>query len=77
MAKQLINIYPKLRSKMAYANHTTKTLSELLEISEDSIRRRLRGEVEFELTEIVTILDFYNCSFEDLFGEEKEAALMC
>lgn len=77
MAKPLNNIYPKLRSRMAYQNHTTTTLSELLGISDDSIRRRLRGDVEFELTEIVKILEFYNCTFEDLFGEEKELALIC
>lgn len=70
MAKPLVNIFSKLRAKMAFENHSTTELAEVLEISEDSVRRRLRGEVEFELSEIVKLLKFYNCTFEDLFGDE-------
>lgn len=70
MAKPLINIFPKLRAKMGYNNHSTADLAIILEISEDSVRRRLRGEVEFGLPEIVKLLKFYNCTFEDLFGDE-------
>jgi hypothetical protein len=42
-------------------------LAELLEVSEDSIRRRLRGEVEFDLTEVVKIMNFFECKFSELF----------
>ena len=68
MAKPLVNIFPKLRAKMGFNNHSTADLAEVLGISEDSVRRRLRGEVEFELQEIVKLILFYNCTFEDLFG---------
>ena len=70
MAKPLINIFPKLRAKMAYYGNTTADIAEFLGISEDSVRRRLRGEVEFELPEIVKLIKFYNCIFEEIFGEE-------
>ncbi|MCI7181854.1 MAG: helix-turn-helix transcriptional regulator [Schaedlerella sp.] len=70
MAKPLINIFPKLRAKMAYHGNTTADIAEFLGISEDSVRRRLRGEVEFELPEIVKLIKFYNCTFEEIFGEE-------
>ncbi|WP_279003272.1 helix-turn-helix domain-containing protein [[Clostridium] scindens] len=69
MAKPLVNIFPKLRAKMAYAGTTTADLAGVLEISEDSVRRRLRGEVEFELPEIVKLMKFYKCTFEEIFGE--------
>jgi hypothetical protein len=70
MAKPLVIIFPKLRAKMAYNGTTTADIARALEISEDSVRRRLRGEVEFELPEIVKLMKFYKCSFEDLFGNE-------
>ena len=72
MAKTLIVVYPKLEAKRAYNGHTTKTYAEILNISEDSERRRLRGEVEFELSEITKLMDFYHCTFEDLFGDKTE-----
>ncbi len=67
MAKTLVVVYPKLEAKRAYNGHTTKTYAEILDISEDSVRRRLRGEVEFELSEITKLMDFYHCTFEELF----------
>lgn len=75
MAKTLIVIYPELEAKRAYNGHTTKTYAEILNMSEDSVRRRLRGEVEFELSEIKRLMDFYHCSFEELFGTTAKAAL--
>ena len=75
MAKTLIVIYPKLEAKRAYNGHTTKVLADVLGISEDSVRRRLRGEVEFELSEIEALMTFYCCTFEDLFGKEEHQAV--
>ncbi|MBQ6994993.1 MAG: helix-turn-helix transcriptional regulator [Lachnospiraceae bacterium] len=71
MAKQLIVVFPRLEAKRAFNGHTTSTFAELLGISEDSVRRRLRGEVEFELPEILKLMSFYNCTFEELFGREE------
>lgn len=76
MAKPLINKYPKLKAKMAYNGNNVADLSKVLEISEDSTRRRLRGEVEFELSEIVKLMKFYTCKFEDIFGETEAPAGM-
>lgn len=69
MAKPLVVVYPKLRSVMALYGHATEEIAEVLDLSFDSTRRRLRGIVEFELSEIIKLLEFYKCSFEDLFGE--------
>lgn len=72
MAKTLYVAYPKLEAKRAYYGHTTKIYAELLGVSEDSVRRRLRGEVEFELSEIIKLMNFYGCTFEELFGKTTE-----
>lgn len=72
MAKTLIVVYPRLEAKRAYNGHTVKTYADILEISEDSVRRRLRGEVEFELSEITKLMNFYHCTFEDLFGKTEQ-----
>lgn len=69
MAKPLAVVYPKLRSVMALNGHATEDIAKVLNMSHDSARRRLRGSVEFELSEIIMLLDFYKCSFEDLFGK--------
>lgn len=67
MAKALKNIFPGLRAKMSYANEDVKDLSDILNMSDDSIRRRLSGRAEFELTEIKRLIEHYDSSFEELF----------
>lgn len=74
MSKTLIVMYPRLEAKRAYNGHTTKIYAEILDMSEDSVRRRLRGEVEFELSEIRKLMDLYHCSFDDLFGSDVKTA---
>lgn len=67
MAKPLINIFPKLRGKMAEKNHDVNKLVTLLGISDDSVRRRLKGEKEFELNEVIILANEYNSSIDELF----------
>ena len=59
--------YPSLKGEMAKRGVKPGDLAELLEMSEESVRRRLRGEVEFDLTEIVKIMKFFGCKFSELF----------
>ena len=40
MAKALINIYPGLRASMSFNGDDTETLSKILNISNDTTRRR-------------------------------------
>lgn len=67
MAKALKNIYPGLRAKMSYANEDVRDLANLLEKSDDSVRRRISGRADFELTEIKRLIEHYDSSFEELF----------
>ena len=78
MAKPLIVTFPKLKAKMAFNGTTVKDLSGVLDISEDSVRRRLRGGVEFTESEIVALIMFYRCPFEELFecGLQQQTAVL-
>ena len=67
MAKPMKYIYPGLRSHMAFNGERAEDLSKLLGISPDSIRRRLSGRTDFELTEIKKLITHYGCSFSELF----------
>ncbi len=67
MAKELVNVFPKLRGKMAEKNDNVDDLVKCLNISDDSIRRRLKGEKDFELTELIILADRYQTSIDELF----------
>lgn len=68
MKKATTNIYPGLRAKMSFYNHDVPDVAKILGMSNDSVRRRLKGNVEFELTEIKKLMKTYNCGFDDLFN---------
>ncbi|MFN6432776.1 hypothetical protein EUCA11A_10500 [Eubacterium callanderi] len=74
MAKQLKNVFPGLEEKMFYSKHDSAYLAKKLNISPCSVRRRLNGQVEFELSEITALMNIYNCSFEELFQKSKKAS---
>lgn len=71
MAKPLVNIFPKLRGKMAESKDDVSSLVEYLGISDDSIRRRLKGEKDFELSELLTLADRYQITIDELFKLER------
>lgn len=70
MAKQLKNKFPMLRAKMAEKNDDVMDLSGVLKLSDDSIRRRLKGDKGFELTELKALSARYEMTIDDLFIEE-------
>ena len=74
MAKCIKVKFPSLKGEMAKRGISVSDLAEVLDSSEDSVRRRLRGDVEFDLTEIIKILDYFQSTFEELFGEEDIAS---
>jgi len=71
MAKPLVNIFPKLRGKMAEHKDDVTDLVEYLGISDDSVRRRLKGEKDFELSELVILANRYTTSIDELFEIER------
>ena len=66
MAKTLVNIYPGLRASMSYNGDDTE--------SNDTARRRLRGEREFDIGEILILTRRYGKTFEELFGKQEQQA---
>lgn len=69
--KKLVVIYPKLEAKRAYHGETAHDIATLLGVSDDSARRRLRGEVEFDLSDIEKLMKHYESTFEELFGSDN------
>ena len=68
MAKPLKIIYPGLRAKMAFAGEDAEQIAKIIGVSDDTTRRRLRGQGYFDLEQIKKLTDHYSCSFDDLFG---------
>lgn len=66
--KKLVVIYPGLEAKRAYNGETTHDIAQILGMSVDSARRRLRGETEFDLGDIKKLMKHYKSTFEELFG---------
>lgn len=67
MPKPLTNVYPKLRANMAEKNDTVRVLSEILSVSNDTVRKSLRGERDFLLPEARTLSQRYGQPIEILF----------
>ena len=70
VARQLKNIFPILRAKMAENNDDVMDLSTVLMLSDDSVRRRLRGDKEFELAELKILSVRYDMGIDELFAED-------
>ena len=60
-------IFPLIKGEMAKRGVKVCDLAEVLDESEDSVRRRLRGEVEFDLREIVIMMRYFQRTFDELF----------
>lgn len=67
MAKMLQNIYLGLRAEMSRHGDDAETLAKFMNISADSVRRRLRGEVQFDISEAMALMKRYGKNFEELF----------
>lgn len=65
-----MNIFPKLRGKMAEYQDDVHELVKYLAISDDSVRRRLKGEQDFKLSELRVLADRYQTSIDELFQRE-------
>lgn len=74
MARKLVAAFPKLEAKRAYNSETAQDIAEILGTSVDGARRRLRGDVEFDLSDIQKLMIHYNSTFEELFGRDTIAA---
>lgn len=70
MTKLSVNIFPKLRGKMAECKDDVNSLADRLGVSPSTVRRRMRGERDFKLNELTVLAKRYGESIEELFKEE-------
>ena len=75
MRKKIINIFPGLETHMLYRLHDYRKLASILDISHESVLKRLSGEVEFELSEIKKLMREYRTSFDNLFDTEYKEVI--
>lgn len=60
-------IYPGLVAEMAKRGETQEVLSKLLGLRRESISRRMTGKLEWSISEIDKICEFYKKSYDELF----------
>ena len=63
--------FPKLEARIAELgfNKTTLTNDDSIELNHQALGRRLRGDVQFELHEIIWLMNKLDASFDELFSE--------
>lgn len=59
--------YLPLSLVMAEKGKTAKDLSELLELTTDTVEKKLNGEIEWELTEVKKVCNYFDMSAARLF----------
>lgn len=65
-------IFPNLVAEMAKNNENLQVLSAELNMSYQSLSKRLQGTKSFELPEITILMKRYRKSFEYLFQRDDE-----
>ena len=64
-------IYPGLVAEMAKRGETQEVLSKLLGLRRESISRRMTGKLEWSISEIEKICEYYEKDYYELFKKEK------
>lgn len=62
--------FPKFEGLLASRGIGFPVIAEGIGMNDQAFRRRMNGEVEFDLSEIFKICSFLNCEFSDIFGDE-------
>lgn len=60
--------FPKLEGRIAETGVTVTQLADALDMSVSMLSKRLAGDVEFDLSEIKKLIEFFDCEFSDLFA---------
>ena len=61
--------FPKLEARMAELGLNRTTLGERHGMGGQALGRRLRGEIEFDLMEIMWLMTELDSTFDELFSE--------
>ena len=63
--------YPGLVAEMAIHGDTQKTIAKLLGIASPNVGKRFSGKVEWSISEIEKICEYYGKDYYELFKKEK------
>ena len=61
--------FPKLAGKIAEKGATYAQVASVLGITPTMMSKRMSGEVEFDLSEIISLTELLECDFNELFSE--------
>lgn len=64
-------IYPGLVAEMAKRGETQEVLSKLLGLRRESISRRMTGKLEWSISEIEKICEYYKKDYYELFKKDN------
>lgn len=62
-------VYPALAGIMASRGETHQDLGDVLGLSSSAISRRMSGEVEWCISEVKKVCEYYGKSYYDLFDK--------
>lgn len=60
-------LFPKLEAKIAEKGFNYTTVGNAHGMGGQAFGRRMRGEIEFDLSEVNWLIEFFDCAFSDLF----------
>ena len=61
--------FPKLEGVLASRGISYPVVAKGIGMNDQAFRRRMNGEVNFDLDEVFELCFFLNCNFSDIFGE--------
>lgn len=59
--------FPKLEARIAERGLNYTVVGDAHGMGGQAFGRRMRGEIEFDLSEVNWLINFFDCSFSDLF----------
>jgi hypothetical protein len=60
-------LFPKIEARIAERGLNYSAVGTAHGMGGQAFGRRMRGEIEFDLSEIVWLIDYFECDFSDLF----------
>ena len=70
MSKRIV-VYPNLVSEMAKRGETQKDIAKILGISIPTISRKFSGQIDWNITEVDILCEYFNKDYYQLFIKRK------
>ncbi len=59
--------YPNLVAEMARRGETQRTISKLLNLTNNSVHRKMTGKSDWTISEIEKLCEYFNKDYDELF----------